>query len=93
MASREGFIGQAPPDDGQDWDCQCARCGSSMRELDCLMRTESQHGARCEFCAGRGVLEICLSSREWCRAHPMPGREMVERGNVEWFVAGARNAP
>jgi hypothetical protein len=36
-------IGQHHPRDGQEWDCQCARCGSSLTWDDC------------EACGGEGV--------------------------------------
>lgn len=29
--------------------------------------------------------DLCLSSEEWCRTHPIEGREDVERGEIEWF--------
>lgn len=28
-------IAPRPPADGRDWDCMCARCGSSMTHVDC----------------------------------------------------------
>lgn len=40
----------------------------------------------CEFCGGTGAWRRCLSSPEWCRANPIPGREHIERGAVEWFT-------
>lgn len=60
----EAVIARYPPEDGQEWDSQCARCGSSVTMYDAL----------------------CLSSSAWCETHPMPGRENVRRGEVEWFV-------
>ena len=29
------IIADNPPSDGQQWDCQCARCGSSCYYVDC----------------------------------------------------------
>lgn len=31
----ESIISENPPNDGRDWDCQCARCGSSMLSESC----------------------------------------------------------
>lgn len=36
-------IGGMPPQDGREWYCQCARCGSSLDRV------------RCENCGGDGV--------------------------------------
>lgn len=32
----------------------------------------------CQACRGKGGWWRCISSREWCQANPMPGREGVE---------------
>jgi hypothetical protein len=29
------IIAKDPPNDGRDWHCQCARCGSSMESTSC----------------------------------------------------------
>lgn len=50
-----------------DEDAQCARCGSSVFS-ECV--EESIDGSY-----GGGVVHACISSPEWCDAHPMPGRE------------------
>ena len=57
------FIQRYPPQDGRDYDAQCARCGSTWDIFD-----------------GTG----CLSSREWCGANPLPGREN-QQSEPEWF--------
>ena len=37
------IIAPTPPRDGRDWDCQCARCGSSVGWMEC------------ETCGGEGI--------------------------------------
>ena len=64
---------------GVEIDCQCARCGSSVfseRELD----EDDEHV----------IVHICLSSPAWCEANPLPGRENVKRGEIEWFTFAER---
>jgi hypothetical protein len=85
-------IAPYPPSDGREWENQCARCGSTVAWEDC---TACQEGfvddddgpILCDTCDGLGGWWMCLSSYEWCQAHPRPGRESVRRGQVEWFVA------
>jgi hypothetical protein len=74
---------------------QCARCGSSVGHRDCencggdgyIEDDDWQFPSndRCDICLGDGGWYVCLSSGEWCEAHPIPGRETVTRGTVEWF--------
>lgn len=89
-------------DTGLAIDCQCARCGSSVHEdlcdecedgfdghdcgEDCCMCRYPDENVPCQHCGGTGVWRICLSSSEWCNANPLPGREAVERGEIEWFT-------
>lgn len=40
---RSTVIGNDPPRDGRDWECQCARCGSSLDWISC------------EACGGEGI--------------------------------------
>lgn len=90
-------IAERPPRDGREWDAQCARCGSGVERLDCEdCNGEGEYevegmfgeftGAPCETCNRVGGWYVCASSEEWCRAHPMAGREHVERDALEWFV-------
>lgn len=82
--------------------CQCARCGSSTHYEDCWNCEDgySDHdcgedvccclypedNVECDVCDGRGGWHVCLSSPEFCQANPLPGRENVERGKIEWFT-------
>lgn len=33
----------------------------------------------CGYCLGKGGWWQCLSSYEWCQAHPLPGQEQTRR--------------
>lgn len=57
------YIQEWLPQDGKDYDAQCARCGSTW-----------------DIYEDTG----CLSSREWCKANPLPGRES-QQSMPEWF--------
>lgn len=83
-------------------DVQCARCGSSCdyepcdncedgydghdcgEDVCCCLYPEEN--VLCDICDGHGGWNRCLSSREWCEANPLPGREQIERGQLEWFT-------
>lgn len=56
--SFETFIGPKPPDDGHDYDCGCARCGSTII-------WES-----CETCGGEGVDGHDCGEDCCCCLHP-----------------------
>jgi hypothetical protein len=98
----ETLIARRPPCDGREWHAQCARCDSSVdfeRCRDCdgsgfaEWETDDENDiAPCEICNGEGSWPMCLSSAAWCQAHPRPGRENVERGEVEWYVVDDRRA-
>ena len=91
-------ISLRPPSDGQEWDCQCARCGSSLGFDLCEEcggdgwiedDTDAINGPEkdvCNLCAGRCSWSRCLSSADWCQANPRPGREAIEPSMPEWFV-------
>lgn len=72
-----------------DTDAQCARCGSSVSFEDCELCPAcgyfDEPDPNCPGCRGTGHREFCLSSPEWCEAHPNSGRENVPRGAIEWF--------
>ena len=85
---------------GLEIDCQCARCGSSCGYEhcyacddgfdghdcgeDCCPCLYPEENVVCQIC--EGGWHRCLSSPEWCNANPVPGREAVERGKIEWFT-------
>ncbi len=87
---------------GLEIDLQCARCGSSVDTEpcdecedgfdghdcgeDCCMCLYPDENVLCQYCRGAGVFHRCLSSSAWCEANPLPGREAVERGTIEWFT-------
>lgn len=100
--NEQTIIGPHPPQDGHNWECQCARCGSSvlfedctncggsgLRGHDCIDDTccclDPEENVECDVCDGQGGWYTCLSSREFCNANPLPGRENVKRGQIEWF--------
>jgi len=71
--------------DYDDPDPTCARCGSPCEWVECrdCGGNGYTHHMRCETCWGDGWWWECISDAAWCEAHPLPGREGVERGNVE----------
>jgi len=100
--AKERHIGPMPPRDGNEWDCQCARCGSSAEWYDCEECDDGfveedwgddvvpeMHDVPCEFCGGYGGYYRCLSSPEWCQANPLTCREWVKRGQIEWSLIRA----
>lgn len=74
----------------------CQRCGSSVMWEDCDSCDEGMNGhdcgedtccclepednMACDICEGQGGWYVCLSSAEWCRNNPLPGREEKVRG-------------
>jgi hypothetical protein len=72
----------------QGEDCQCARCGSSCERVDCencagegRWEYDDDFGLverTCEDCAGSGGWWRCVSTRDYCRANPMPGRDWMK---------------
>lgn len=87
---------------GCEIDCQCARCGSSVYSEhcdqcedgfdghecgeDCCMCRYPEDNVPCQYCDGTGFWRRCMSSPEWCEANPLPGRENISRGLIEWFT-------
>jgi hypothetical protein len=78
---------------------QCARCGSSIEFVECrkcddgfvghdcgedyCCCADPEDNVVCGICHGTGSFPRCLSSLEWCEAHPLPGREKVRRSTPE----------
>jgi hypothetical protein len=85
---------------------QCGRCGSSIffetchacggdgyYEHDCFEDScccLDPEDEKCCTCDGEGTIARCVSSPEWCDAHPMLGRETTERSTVESFSVGGK---
>jgi hypothetical protein len=93
IAGIEWYTVDAGPLDQDDFtDCQCARCGSSAAFVDCWNcggegETEEPdtedygneyYWRHCEYCDGKGGRWRCISTPEWCEAHPNPAREHIE---------------
>lgn len=80
---------------GGEIDCQCARCGSSCDHHRCEQCEDGWvpgdddddcYSKPCPQCLGEYVWCRCMSSRKWCEANPLPGREGVKRGEIEWYT-------
>lgn len=102
--SKDTVIGLRHPEDGRNWECQCARCGSSMDFAECSacggegvtapgelyeqdpLWYDEDDFQKCSACDGMGGDWYCISSPEWCEAHPIAGREGTMRHTPEWFV-------
>lgn len=71
--------------------CEDGSCGSDCID-DLCHGGECIHGDSgfipCDICDGQGGWNYCMSSLEWCEANPLPGRESVQRGAIEWFTFG-----
>jgi hypothetical protein len=93
----ETWIGKHPRD-GHEYDCQCARCGSSMVFVECdncggdgtVESDDWQDGDdevyRCDWCNGAGGHWVCLASKDWCHANPREGRAHIGHYTPEWFM-------
>jgi hypothetical protein len=97
-------IADSPPNDGREWDCQCARCGSSTYSEECgacggegitgpgelyeqdPLWYDPDDYEPCHQCGGDGAWMVCMSTPEYCAVNPIPGREGVPRGKVEWYT-------
>jgi hypothetical protein len=64
------------------WDCGGeGDHGSACWDDLCHGNEECIHGDAdlivCDTCGGAGGTLHCISPREWCEAHPLPGREHI----------------
>ena len=87
---------------GLEINCQCARCGSSCGWVDCTECSgdgyevdpcDGNLTGTCDCCHGYGGWQLCLSDHDWCKANPLPDRENVKRGEIEWFTLTVREMP
>jgi hypothetical protein len=102
LSKTDTVIAENPPNDGREWDCQCARCGSSCVSISCEHcggdgvddwgegDWDDDGPETCDICQGEGGWMACCSSPEWCEAHPITGRESTARGSIEWFTFQVR---
>lgn len=67
------------------WNCGGERFSGHDCGEDCCCCLDPEENVVCDVCRGRGGWDHCISSSEWCQANPIPGREHVERGIIEWF--------
>lgn len=61
----------------------CANCGGegySHHDCgeDCCCCLYPEDNVVCDWCRGTGGSHHCLSTPEYCEAHPLPGREAIE---------------
>jgi hypothetical protein len=69
----------------------CPNCGGEgYSSHDCgedsCCCADPDDNVTCDICRGSGTIGICLSSPEWCNAHPLPGREATKRNTVDSFA-------
>ena len=91
MGAKETFIGTHPRD-GREYDCQCARCGSTLTFETCAECAgdgyieDDDDATTCITCDGKGSWPLCISSEEFCEANPLPRRIAMRRSTPEWFA-------
>lgn len=57
---------------------------------DCCCCADPEPNVVCDYCNGRGGYWACLSDAEYCEANPLPGRESINRGVLEWYELPAK---
>lgn len=102
----EPIIGECPSDgkdyepscarcgSSVDWQ-ECEECGGDGyvdhgcgEDFCCCQYPEDN--VPCGCCFANGGRWWCLSSPDWCNANPLPGREEIERGAIEWYEVNER---
>jgi hypothetical protein len=84
-----------------DIEASCARCGSSCDWDECGYchgdgfiddddedpdESDLVFFSQCPSCNAHGGWQTCLASPQFCKTHPLAGREAIQRGEVEWFT-------
>ena len=69
---------------------ECQNCGGEGLDGhdcgdDCCCCMYPEDNVECQYCRGFGGWYWCMSSADWCESHPLKGREIAERGEIEWF--------
>jgi hypothetical protein len=70
---------------------ECEQCGGEGVDGhecgdDSCCCADPEDNLPCDICRGQGAFPRCLSSTDWCKANPAPGREAIEPSTPEWFV-------
>ena len=66
--------------------CGFLRCGNCDEDgfshhdcgEDCCCCRYPENNVRCDWCKGAGGWWNCLSTPEFCNAHPLPGRDHIK---------------
>jgi len=74
---------------------ECEECGGDGYVdhdcgEDCCYCRYPEDNVPCDCCFANGGRWWCLSSPDWCTANPLPGREEIERGAIEWYEVDER---
>lgn len=77
------------PVEGFAWESQCARCGATTIRQSCVEPDCASKGGKCLICDGLGGWQWCSASTQECNGNPLPGRDRVQRGKIEWFAVRA----
>jgi hypothetical protein len=67
------------------WNCGGEGVSSHDCGEDCCCCAYPEDNVTCDVCEGVGSFPHCISSEEWCLAHPMDGRETTLRSTPEAF--------